>query len=56
VCAVSGDQPDLAVKGSYRQAIDKHWPGTSPIRQFHPEKGRDPNDREIEPLTIGEYL
>jgi Fucose dissimilation pathway protein FucU len=25
------------------------------IWQYHPEKGCDPNDRKIEPLTIGEY-
>ena len=32
--AVSGDQLDLAVETSYRQAIDKHWPNTPPIQRI----------------------
>jgi len=32
--AVSGDQLDPAVEASYRQAIDKHWPGTPPIQRI----------------------
>lgn len=34
MAAVSGDQLDPAVETSYRQAIDKHWPGTSPIQRI----------------------
>jgi L-fucose mutarotase len=34
MCAVPGDQIDPAVETSYRQAIDKHWPGTSPIQRI----------------------
>jgi L-fucose mutarotase len=34
MCAVPGDQLDPAVEASYRQAIDKHWPGTPPIKQI----------------------
>ena len=34
MCAFSGDQLDPAVEASYRQAIDKHWPGTSPIQHI----------------------
>ena len=32
--AVAGDQLDTAVETSYRQAIDKHWPGTPPIQRI----------------------
>ena len=32
--AVSGDQLDPAVGTSYRQAIDRHWPNTSPIQRI----------------------
>lgn len=32
--AVTGDQLDLAVEVSYRQAIDKHWPKTPPIQRI----------------------
>jgi L-fucose mutarotase len=32
--AVSGDQLDSAVEGSYRKAIDKHWPSTPPIQHI----------------------
>ena len=31
---VPGDQLDLAVEASYRQAVDKHWPKTSPIQRM----------------------
>jgi L-fucose mutarotase len=31
---VSGDQLDPAVETSYRQAVDKHWPNTSPIQRI----------------------
>jgi L-fucose mutarotase len=34
MCAVSGDQLDPTVEDSYRQAIDKHWPGTPPIQRI----------------------
>src|SRR5574342_430896 len=34
MCAVPGDQLDPAVEASYRQAIDKHWPGTPPIQHI----------------------
>ena len=32
--AVTGDQLDPTVESSYRQAIDKHWPKTSPIQHI----------------------
>jgi len=32
--AVSGDELDPAVEGSYRKAIDKHWPNTPPIERI----------------------
>jgi L-fucose mutarotase len=32
--AVSGDQLDPAVEGSYRKAIDKYWPNTPPIQHI----------------------
>ncbi len=34
MCAVLGDQIDSSVEASYRQAIDKHWPGTAPIERI----------------------
>ena len=34
MAAVSGDQPDLMVEASYRNAIDKHWPTTPQIQQI----------------------
>jgi len=34
MAAVSGDQLDPAVEISYRQAIDRHWPNTSPIQRI----------------------
>jgi L-fucose mutarotase len=34
MCAVSGDQLDPTVEASYRQAIDRHWPGTPPIQRI----------------------
>jgi L-fucose mutarotase len=32
--AVSGDQIDPMVETSYRQAIDRHWPNTTPIQRI----------------------
>jgi len=32
--AVSGDELDPAVEGSYREAIDKHWPDTPPMQRI----------------------
>ena len=32
--AVPDDQLDPAVEASYRQVIDKHWPGTPPIQRI----------------------
>ncbi len=34
MCAVPGDQLDPAVEASYRQAVDRHWPGTPPIQRI----------------------
>ena len=34
MCAVSGDQLDPSVEASYRQVIDKHWPGTPTIQRI----------------------
>ena len=31
---VPGDQLDLTVEASYRQAVDKHWPATPPIQRM----------------------
>ncbi len=32
--AVSGDQLDPTVEASYRKAVDRHWPNTSPIQHI----------------------
>jgi L-fucose mutarotase len=34
MAAVVGDQLDPAVETSYRKAIDRHWPDTSPIQRI----------------------
>ena len=34
MCAVSGDQLDPEVEDSYRQVIDRHWPGTPAIQRI----------------------
>lgn len=34
MAAVAGDQLDPAVEGSYRKAVEKHWPNTPQIQQI----------------------
>ncbi len=34
MCAVQGDHLDPAVEGSYRKAIQRHWPDTPPIQRI----------------------
>ncbi len=34
MASVPGDKLDPAVEALYRQAIDKHWPGTPPIQRI----------------------
>jgi L-fucose mutarotase len=52
--AVSGDQLDPAVEGSYRQAVDKHWPTTPSIQHIERFEFYDRATQAFAVLMTGE--
>jgi len=53
---VSGDKLDPAVQTSYRQAIDKHWPNTPPIKSIDRFDFYDRSKQAFAILMTGETV
>lgn len=56
MAAVSGDQLDPAVETSYRQAVDKYWPDTPPIRRIDRFDFYDRTKQAFAVLMTGETV